>query len=141
MTSGYETWVGRRYVRARGGDGFVSLISTISMSGIAIAVAVLIVVLSVVNGFERELQERLLTMTAHATIEGQDDGLQDWEIWAEVAAGSEDVEAVAPFIRGQGLLTFGEALSGAQICVVSNRNWRQAFPALTRSWSTETWRC
>ena len=57
-------------MRSRSGNRFVSLISAISMLGIAIAVAVLIVVLSVVNGFERELEDRLLAMTSHATIEG-----------------------------------------------------------------------
>ena len=70
MGKRYEMWIGRRYVRARSSNNFVSLISAISMLGIAIAVTVLIVVLSVVNGFERELQDRLLAMTAHANIEG-----------------------------------------------------------------------
>ena len=53
MGKRYEMWIGRRYVRARSSNGFVSLISAISMLGIAIAVTVLIVVMSVVNGFER----------------------------------------------------------------------------------------
>ena len=60
MNTPFELWIGNRYVRARSGNSFVSLISAISMLGIAIAVAVLIVVLSVVNGFERELKDRLL---------------------------------------------------------------------------------
>jgi len=63
MFGSYEFWVGRRYVRARSSNHFVSLISAISMLGIAIAVAVLIIVLSVVNGFERELKDRLLAMS------------------------------------------------------------------------------
>ena len=79
MASAYEYWIGRRYVRSRSSNSFVSLISMISMLGIAIAVAVLIVVLSVVNGFERELKDRLLAMTAHATIEGARGELADWE--------------------------------------------------------------
>ena len=62
-------WIGSRYVRSRSRNSFVSLISAISMLGIAIAVLVLIVVMSVVNGFERELKDRLLAMTAHASIE------------------------------------------------------------------------
>ena len=62
MAGRYETWIGSRYVRSRSRNSFVSLISAISMLGIAIAVLVLIVVMSVVNGFERELQERLLAM-------------------------------------------------------------------------------
>ena len=68
----FETWIGSRYVRSRSKNSFVSLISAISMLGIAIAVSVLIVVLSVVNGFERELQDRLLAMSSHAAIEGVD---------------------------------------------------------------------
>ncbi|MCJ7590357.1 MAG: lipoprotein-releasing system transmembrane subunit LolC, partial [Woeseiaceae bacterium] len=72
MGSSYEYWIGTRYVRSRSSNGFVSLISAISMLGIAIAVTVLIVVMSVVNGFERELKDRLLAMTAHAVIEGVD---------------------------------------------------------------------
>ena len=75
----FEIWIGGRYVRSRSRNSFVSLISAISMLGIAIAVLVLIVVMSVVNGFERELQERLLAMTAHASIEDLDGKLTDCE--------------------------------------------------------------
>ena len=114
MKNRYEFWIGRRYVRSRSRNGFVSLISAISMLGIAIAVAVLIVVLSVVNGFERELQDRLLAMSAHATIEDPDTGLSNWPAWVEVAQAQPDVDAAAPFVRGQGLLVFGHQLSGAE---------------------------
>ncbi|MDH3553914.1 MAG: lipoprotein-releasing system transmembrane subunit LolC, partial [Gammaproteobacteria bacterium] len=72
MSRSFEFWIGSRYVRSRSSNRFVSLISAISMLGIAIAVSVLILVLSVVNGFERELQDRLLAMTAHASIEDID---------------------------------------------------------------------
>lgn len=115
MFSGFEFWIGRRYVRSRSSNGFISLISAISMLGITIAVAVLIVVLSVVNGFERELKDRLLAMSGHASIEANDRGLTDWQIWAETAEMQPDVSAAAPFIDGQGLLMFGEQLSGAEI--------------------------
>jgi lipoprotein-releasing system permease protein len=114
MSGRYEFWIGRRYVRAGSKNGFISLISAISMLGIAIAVAVLIVVLSVVNGFERELKDRLLAMTGHASIQSPQVGLDDWSVWAEVAEGQNDVTAAAPFIDGQGLLVFGNQLSGAQ---------------------------
>lgn len=115
MSSRYEYWIGRRYVRSRSSNGFISTISAISMLGIAIAVAVLIVVLSVVNGFERELQDRLLAMSAHASIEGSDDRLSEWGVWAEIAEAQPGVAAVAPFIPGQGLLVFGNKLSGAEL--------------------------
>lgn len=85
------------------------------MLGIAIAVAVLIVVLSVVNGFERELQERLLAMSAHATIEHAEGRLPDWPIWVEIAESQAAVGAAAPFVEGQGLLMAGDKLSGVEL--------------------------
>jgi lipoprotein-releasing system permease protein len=111
----FEIWVGNRYVRSRSSNSFVSLISAISMAGIAIAVAVLIVVLSVVNGFERELQDKLLTMTAHASIEGIDGELDDWSAMAATAAANSQVRTTAPYVSGQSLLVFGEQLSGAEL--------------------------
>lgn len=115
MLSAYEYWIGRRYVRARSSNGFVSLISAISMLGIAIAVAVLIIVLSVVNGFERELQDRLLAMSSHAIIEAPDGALQDWRSLSDFAVSNSRVAAAAPYVQGQGLLVLGERLSGAAL--------------------------
>ena len=115
MSRHFEFWIGNRYVRSRSGNGFVSLISAISMLGIAIAVSVLILVLSVVNGFERELKDRLLAMTAHASIEGIDGNMTDWEAMSEVASANARVRASAPFIKGQALLVFAEQLSGAEL--------------------------
>lgn len=115
MALSFETWVGNRYVRSRSSNGFVSLISAISMLGIAIAVAVLIVVLSVVNGFEQELRERLLAMSAHATIEATDGGYADWPEKVRQAATNPDVVAAAPYIEGQALLISGEKLSGVEL--------------------------
>ncbi len=114
MAGKYEFWIGNRYVRSRSSNSFVSLISAISMLGITVAVAVLILVLSVVNGFERELQDRLLAMTAHASIESADGRLQDWRSWVEKAEEHIEVAAAAPFVTGQGLLVLGDRLSGAQ---------------------------
>jgi lipoprotein-releasing system permease protein len=111
----FEYWIGNRYVRSRSSNGFVSLISAISMLGIAIAVSVLILVLSVVNGFERELQDRLLAMTAHATIENIDGEMTDWQTLSTVAAANSRVRASAPFIDGQALLVYDEQLSGAEL--------------------------
>ena len=115
MRRWYEFWVGRRYVRSRSENSFVSLISAISMLGIAIAVMVLIVVLSVVNGFERELKDRLLAMTSHASIEGVEGKLENWRDVLEVASQNTDVVAAAPFVSGQGLMFFGESLSGVEV--------------------------
>jgi lipoprotein-releasing system permease protein len=115
MSGRFETWIGNRYVRSRSSNSFVSLISAISMLGIAIAVSVLILVLSVVNGFERELQDRLLAMTAHANIEGVEGEIAEWQALDSVANNNERVRATAPYVKGQALLMFGEALSGAEL--------------------------
>ena len=108
-------WIGSRYVRSRSRNSFVSLISAISMLGIAIAVLVLIVVMSVVNGFERELKDRLLAMTAHASIENVDGKLADADGLRDVALKNPRVSAAAPYIDGKALLVAGKQLSGAEL--------------------------
>ena len=115
MGERYELWIGRRYVRSRSSNSFVSLISAISMLGIAIAVTVLIVVMSVVNGFERELKDRLLAMTSHANIENPDGELRSAPALMEVAANNGRVVASAPYVDGQALLVFESELSGAEL--------------------------
>lgn len=111
----FELFIGLRYLRARGRNRFISFISLISMLGIALGVAVLIVVLSVVNGFERELRERILNMTAHATITGFDGALSAWREVDTVARAHPRVRAAAPFVEGQGLMLQGERLSGVAL--------------------------
>ena len=113
MGKHYEMWIGSRYVRSRSSNNFVSMISAISMLGIAIAVMVLIVVMSVVNGFERELKDRLLAMTAHASIEGIDGELTSSIALIETAQKNLRVRAAAPYVNGQALLVFENQLSGA----------------------------
>ena len=113
MGKRYEMWIGRRYVRARSSNKFVSLISVISMLGIAIAVTVLIVVMSVVNGFERELQDRLLAMTSNASIESPDGSLSGADSLMTTANANSRVISSAPYVDGQALLVFEQQLSGA----------------------------
>ncbi|MDH3810548.1 MAG: lipoprotein-releasing ABC transporter permease subunit [Gammaproteobacteria bacterium] len=115
MNGSFEMWIGSRYVRSRSRNSFVSLISAISMLGIAIAVLVLIVVMSVVNGFERELKDRLLAMTAHASIENVDGKLADADRLRDVALKNPRVSAAAPYIDGKALLVAGKQLSGAEL--------------------------
>ena len=115
MASRFEFWIGKRYVSSRSKNNFVSLISAISMLGIAIAVSVLIVVLSVVNGFERELKDRLLAMTSHAAIEGLEEQLRDWDELIEFAEKDPRVVGAAPYINGQALMIYGEELSGIEL--------------------------
>ncbi len=85
------------------------------MLGIAIAVSVLIVVMSVVNGFERELKDRLLAMTAHASIESVDGELTSSAALIETARNNSRVRAAAPYVDGQALLVFEKQLSGAEL--------------------------
>lgn len=115
MTSRYELFIGRRYLRSSRGNRFISFISTISMVGVAIGVAVLIVVLSVMNGFESELRNRILSLTSHATISAFGAGLADWRDTAAHLASSEEVAASAPYIDDQGLLIAGTNSSGAMV--------------------------
>ncbi len=115
MNRSFELWVGSRYVRSRSANSFVSLISAISILGITIAVMVLIVVLSVVNGFERELKDRLLAMTSHASIEGVEGELEEWPSVIDSAMQDSRVMAAAPYVSGQGLMLYGEELSGIEL--------------------------
>ncbi|NGX16727.1 lipoprotein-releasing ABC transporter permease subunit [Wenzhouxiangella sp. XN24] len=113
MNNRWSWFVGARYLRARTTNRFVSFISSISIVGVALGVAVLIVVLSVMNGFETELRTRILALTSHASLESFGDGLADWErVRAEVEA-NPDVTAVAPYVLGEAMLLQGEAVSGA----------------------------
>jgi len=118
----YELWIGLRYTRAkkRGGDGsgnrFISFISMISMLGIALGVAALIVVLSVMNGFQRELRTRILGVASHIQITGPASAggeLADWSKVARDAAQHPRVLAAAPYIQEQGMLSFDQQVRGA----------------------------
>jgi len=100
----FELYVGLRYLRASRGGGFVSFISLISIVGIALGVAVLIVVLSVMNGFEKELRERILGLASHASITGFDGPLAEWRLVRDVAQANPQVTAAAPYVEGQGLM-------------------------------------
>jgi len=108
----WARWIGFRYLRARRDNRFVSFISVISMAGIALGVMTLIAVLSVMNGFEHDLQQRILGVVSHATLEGQDGRLDDWEGIRRQTDRQPGVVAVAPFIEGRGMLVAGER-SGA----------------------------
>ena len=107
-------FIGLRYVRSRRRNGFISFISFTSLIGIALGVTALITVLSVMNGFEREVRTRILSMTAHATISGFDGTLRgDWRELAARAASSPEVLGVAPYIQREGMLTNGSLVRGA----------------------------
>ncbi|ROR32662.1 lipoprotein-releasing ABC transporter permease subunit [Inmirania thermothiophila] len=108
-----ELWIGLRYTRSRRRNGFISFISLTSIAGIALGITALITVLSVMNGFERELRARILAMTAHATIRGYGAPLADWPQVLEHAAADPRVAGAAPFVRVEAMLSSGQAVAGA----------------------------
>jgi len=97
-------FIGTRYTRAKRRNHFVSFISLTSMIGLALGVVVMIVVLSVMNGFDHEMRTRVLGMVPHATIES-DEPISNWPTLADKILKNPKVEAVAPFTQMQGLLT------------------------------------
>jgi lipoprotein-releasing system permease protein len=110
-----EIYVGLRYLRARRRNRFVSFISLMSLLGVAVGVAALIVVISVMNGFENELRHRLLAMTSHASISGPEGRLTDWERVADMATADARVAAAAPYVEIQGMLGKGARLKGVLV--------------------------
>jgi lipoprotein-releasing system permease protein len=111
MRNPYELYAGLRYTRAKRRNHFISFISLASMLGIAVGVTALITVLSVMNGFERELRTRILGMASHATISGYDAPLADWPRVAEAAAKNPAILGLAPYVEGQAMLKTGSELS------------------------------
>lgn len=104
MSLPYELLIGLRYTRAKRRNHFISFISLISMAGIGLGVAALIVVLSVMNGFQKEMSSRILGMVPHATISSYQP-VDDWRALAAKAGEHPEVLAVAPFTQLQGMLT------------------------------------
>ena len=112
--SPYELAVGLRYTRARKGSGrnrFISFIALISMAGIALGVAALIIVLSVMNGFQKELRTRILSVASHIEIRGLPE-LESWQAVASAARANPRVQSAAPYVMGQGMLSAGEVNRG-----------------------------
>ncbi|MBM3358981.1 MAG: lipoprotein-releasing ABC transporter permease subunit [Betaproteobacteria bacterium] len=109
----YELLIGLRYTRAKRRNHFISFISFVSVIGIALGMTVLITVLSVMNGFQREIRTRILGVASHVQLSGTGGTLADWPRVAERAVRHEQVLAAAPFVAAQGLLTHGSAVRGA----------------------------
>ena len=111
--SSYEFFIGMRYTRAKQRTRFISVITLISIVGIVLGMTVLITVLSVMNGFQREIRTRILGVASHVQISGADNQLADWQPIAQQAMRNPQVEATAPYVSAQGLLTYGSAVRGA----------------------------
>jgi lipoprotein-releasing system permease protein len=107
-----EICIGLRYLRARRASRFVSFISLVSLLGVAVGVAALIVVLSVMNGFEQELRGRLLNLSAHGVVTAPGGALQDWRGPLERVRDRPGVTGAAPFVEVQAMLSSGGRLKG-----------------------------
>lgn len=110
-----ELFVGLRYVRARRRDHFISFISLVSMIGIALGIAALITVLSVMNGFGKELRARILGVASHVTVTGADGRLTDWSGVAQRVRENPHVIGEAPYVLGQALVARGKSVSGVLV--------------------------
>ena len=112
---GFEWLVGLRYTRAgrrSGRNSFISFISLISMAGIALGVAALIVVLSVMNGFQKEVRDRMLSVLAHIEVFDVSGAMPDWQKTAEEAFRNPEVKGAAPYVAAQAMMTHGETVRG-----------------------------
>ena len=108
-------YIGLRYVRTRRRGFFVSFISWVSMLGVCLGVAALIVILSVMNGFEGELRDRLLNLSSHATLAGSAQQLTDWRHLSDQARHVPGVIGVAPYVELQGMVGRNGILTGAKL--------------------------
>jgi lipoprotein-releasing system permease protein len=109
----YELLVGLRYTRARRRNRFIGINSAVSMIGIAVGVWALIVVLSVMNGFQKEVRTRILGVVSHLQILAEDNRLEDWQGVTKIVAQHPRVLATAPFVQAQAMLSNGQTVRGA----------------------------
>jgi lipoprotein-releasing system permease protein len=112
MLQPYELFVGLRYTRAKRRNHFISFISLISILGIALGVTALITVMAVMNGFEKELRERILGAASHATITLYEEPMQEWQQLADAASEHPQVEGAAPYVEGQVMVVKGKQVTG-----------------------------
>ena len=113
MALPYELMIGLRYTRAKRRNHFISFISLISMLGIALGVTALIVVLSVMNGFQKEVTDRMLSVLAHVEVFDNSGSMPDWRAEAAQAFKNPAVKGAAPFVETQGMLLRDDALRPA----------------------------
>jgi lipoprotein-releasing system permease protein len=115
----FEIRIGLRYTRAgrraRRRNAFISFISAISMVGIALGVAALIIVLSVMNGFQKEVRDRMLSVLAHVEVFSYNGALADWRRVAQQARAHPEVVAAAPYVNAQAMFTVGDTVRGALV--------------------------
>ncbi len=119
MSLPYELRIGLRYTRAgrraRRRNGFISFISAISMTGIALGVAALIIVLSVMNGFQKEVRDKMLSVLSHIEVASMSGALTNWQQVADMARTNREVIAAAPFINAQAMFAREDMVRGALV--------------------------
>ena len=111
----YELFIGLRYTRAKRRNHFISFISLISMLGMGLGVMALIVVLSVMNGFQKEIRARMLGASPHLEVVANGGRLHDWQVVLDKVAQHPQVSAAAPYLAGQGMLSFGQNVQGVMV--------------------------
>jgi len=111
----YELFIGLRYTRAKRRNHFISFISLISMLGMGLGVMALIVVLSVMNGFQKEIRERMLGASPHLEVVADGGRMYDWQAVLDRVAQHPQVAAAAPYVAGQGMLSFGQSVQGVMV--------------------------
>lgn len=115
MFQPYQLFVGLRYTRAKRRNHFISFISLISILGIFLGVTALITVTSVMNGFEKEMRQRIVGASSHATISGYEEPISDWQSVANIATQNPEVLGAAPYVEGQVMLVHAGRSTGSLI--------------------------
>ena len=115
MFSAFEWMMALRYLRARRQEGFISVIAWFSLLGIALGVATLIIVMSVMNGFRQELLGRILGLNGHLSVQGQFNELKDFDAIAQRVRGLEGIVSVTPLVEGQVMATGRGTAQGALV--------------------------
>jgi len=110
--SPYELFIGLRYTRAKKRNHFISFISLISLMGITLGMTALITVMSVMNGFQKEVRTRILGVASHVQIGSMHGNLSHWQQTAEEAVKHPSVEAAAPYVNAQGMLSHNQVVQG-----------------------------
>lgn len=128
MFKPFFLFIGARYTNFKRRDHFITFISIISMLGIALGVMVLITVLSVMNGFTKEIRQRILSITPHMMVSEWSEPLQQWPTLAKQLLTHPEVKAVGPYIDGQGMLTRGREVRGVMVKGVDPANIDAVFP-------------
>lgn len=128
MFKPFFLFIGARYTNFKRRDHFITFISIVSMIGIALGVMVLITVLSVMNGFTKEIRSRILSITPHVMVSGWGEPLRDWGALSKQLSQHKDVQAVGPYVDGQGMLTRGKEVRGIVVKGVDPTAIDAVFP-------------